>query len=109
MSPVGGLGINYAVQDAVVAANLLVKPLLNGSVTTDQLGAVQSRRQWPVRIIQAFQTLIQKRVIAAALKAEEQEGLRIPWVVRVCTRIPFLRDLPPRIMALGVARVRVEN
>jgi 2-polyprenyl-6-methoxyphenol hydroxylase-like FAD-dependent oxidoreductase len=109
MSPVGGLGINYAVQDAVVAANLLVKPLLNGSVTTDQLRAVQSRRQWPVRIIQAFQTLIQKRVIAAALKAEEQEGLRIPWVVRVFTRIPFLRDLPPRIMALGVARVRVEN
>jgi 2-polyprenyl-6-methoxyphenol hydroxylase-like FAD-dependent oxidoreductase len=109
MSPVGGVGINYAVQDAVVAANLLTKPLLNGSVTTDQLRAVQSKRQWPVRIIQTFQTQIQKRVIATALKAQEQQGLSIPWFVRAFTRTPFLRDLPPRIMALGVVRVRLEN
>ena len=54
MSPVGGVGINYAVQDAVVAANLLTKPLLRGRVTTDQLRAIQPKREWPVRIIQAF-------------------------------------------------------
>lgn len=109
MSPVGGVGINYAVQDAVVAANLLTKPLLHGRVTTDHLRAVQSRRQWPVRIIQAFQTQLQKRVIATALRAQEQPGLSIPWFVRAFSRIPFLRDVPPRIMALGVVRVRVEN
>jgi len=109
MSPVGGVGINYAVQDAVVAANLLTKPLLAGCVTTGQLRAVQSKRQWPVRIIQALQTQLQKRVIASALQAQEETALNIPWLVRVFTKIPFLRDIPPRIMALGVVRVRVEN
>ena len=109
MSPVGGVGINYAVQDAVVAANLLTRPLLDSRVTTDQLRAVQRKREWPVRIIQVFQTQLQKRVIATALRAQEQRGLHIPWFLRAFTRIPFLRDVPPRIMALGVVRVRVEN
>jgi 2-polyprenyl-6-methoxyphenol hydroxylase-like FAD-dependent oxidoreductase len=109
MSPVGGVGINYAVQDAVVAANLLTKPLLEGRVTTDELRAVQHKRQWPVRIIQAFQSQIQKRVVATALKAQDQQGLHIPWFVRAFTRTPLLRDLPPRIMALGVNRVRLKN
>jgi 2-polyprenyl-6-methoxyphenol hydroxylase-like FAD-dependent oxidoreductase len=109
MSPVGGLGINYAVQDAVVAANLLAKPLLDGRVSSDQLRAVQRKRQWPVRIIQAYQTQLQKRVIATALRAQEKQGLSVPWFVRAVTRIPFLRDIPPRIMALGVSRVRVED
>src|SRR5262245_17862592 len=109
MSPVGGLGINYAIQDAVVAANLLTNPLLQGGVTIEQLRAVQHRRQWPVRIIQAIQTQVQKRVIATALRAQEQQGLSIPWFVRAFARIPFLRDLPARIIALGVVRVRVEE
>ena len=109
MSPVGGLGINYAIQDAVVAANLLTRPLLDGRVTTDQLRAVQFKRQWPVRMIQAFQTQIQKRVIANALKDQDQQGLRVPWFVRAFAGIPLLRDVPPRIIALGVVRVRVEN
>jgi 2-polyprenyl-6-methoxyphenol hydroxylase-like FAD-dependent oxidoreductase len=109
MSPVGGVGINYAVQDAVVAANLLSKPLLDGRVTTDQLRAIQRKREWPVRIIQAFQTQLQKRVIATALRAQEQRALHIPWFIRAFTRIPFLRDVPPRMMALGVVRVRVKN
>ncbi|HEX4542813.1 MAG TPA: FAD-dependent oxidoreductase [Candidatus Acidoferrum sp.] len=109
MSPVGGVGINYAVQDAVVAGNLLTKPLLDGCVTIDQLHAIQRKREWPVRIIQAFQTQLQKRVIATALRAQEQRTLRIPWFIRAFTRIPFLRDIPSRMMALGVVRVRVEN
>ena len=109
MSPVGGVGINYAVQDAVVAANVLTKPLLRGHVTTDQLRAIQRKREWPVRIIQAFQTQLQKRVIATALRAQGQTALQIPWFVRAFTRIPFLRDIPPRMMALGVVRVRVDN
>jgi 2-polyprenyl-6-methoxyphenol hydroxylase-like FAD-dependent oxidoreductase len=109
MSPIGGVGINYAVQDAVVAANLLTRPLLDGRVTADQLRAIQRKREWPVRIIQAFQTQLQKRVIATALRAQEQRALHIPWFIRAFTRIPFLRDIPPRMMALGVVRVRVEN
>jgi len=109
MSPVGGLGINYAVQDAVVAANVLTKPLLSGCVTTDQLRAVQRKREWPVRIIQAFQAQLQKRVIAPALRTREQPGLRVPWFVRALTRIPFLRDVPLRIIAMGVVRVCVED
>jgi 2-polyprenyl-6-methoxyphenol hydroxylase-like FAD-dependent oxidoreductase len=109
MSPVGGVGINYAVQDAVVAANQLTKPLLDGRIRIGQLRAVQFRRQWPVRIIQAFQTQVQKRVIATALGAQEQQSLRVPWFVRAFVRIPFLRDLPLRMMALGVVRVRVKN
>jgi 2-polyprenyl-6-methoxyphenol hydroxylase-like FAD-dependent oxidoreductase len=109
MSPVGGVGINYAVQDAVVAANLLTKPLLESSITTEHLRAVQRNREWPVRIIQAFQAQLQKRVIATGLRAQGQQALRIPWFIRVFTRIPLLRDVPPRIMAMGVVRVRVEN
>lgn len=109
MSPVGGVGINYAVQDAVVAANLLSEPLLNSRISTHELHAVQSRRQWPVRIIQAFQTQIQKRVIARALEGRRQQVLRVPWFVRACIRIPIIRDLLPRLMALGVARVRVDD
>ena len=109
MSPVGGVGINYAVQDAVVAANLLTKPLLDNRLTVDQLRTIQRKRECPVRIIQAFQTQLQKRVIATALRAQEQRTLHIPWFIRAFTRIPFLRDVPPRIMALGVVRVRVEN
>jgi 2-polyprenyl-6-methoxyphenol hydroxylase-like FAD-dependent oxidoreductase len=109
MSPVGGVGINYAVQDAVVAANLLTKPLLESSITTEHLRAVQRKREWSVRIIQAFQAQLQKRVIATALRAQGQQALRIPWFIRAFTRIPLLRDVPPRIMAMGVVRVRVEN
>lgn len=109
MSPVGGLGINYAVQDAVVAANVLTKPLLDGYVPTVQLRTIQRKREWAIRIIQAFQTQIQKRVIATALRAHEQTTLTIPWYIRALTRIPLLRDIPPRVMTLGVVRVRVEN
>ncbi|MDT5294905.1 MAG: hypothetical protein QOJ76_1785, partial [Acidobacteriota bacterium] len=67
MSPVGGVGINYAIQDAVVAANVLAEPLRAGTMTTRHLREVQRQREWPTRMIQALQTNIQKRVIAAAL------------------------------------------
>lgn len=109
MSPVGGVGINYAVQDAVIAANLLANPLLAGHVTTNHLRAVQRKREWPVRIIQAFQTQLQKRVIATALRSKEQRALQIPWFIRTFTRIPILRDVPPRVMALGVVRVHLKD
>jgi 2-polyprenyl-6-methoxyphenol hydroxylase-like FAD-dependent oxidoreductase len=107
MSPVGGVGINYAIQDAVVAANLLTKPLLAGNVTLEDLQAVQRKREWPVRIIQFFQTQVQKRIIASALTSVSM--LRIPPIVQWFFRIPGLRDFPARIVAYGLIHVRVEN
>jgi 2-polyprenyl-6-methoxyphenol hydroxylase-like FAD-dependent oxidoreductase len=107
MSPVGGVGINYAIQDAIVAANLLTRPLLAGRVTIDDLAAVQRKREWPTRVIQAFQSQIQKRIVGNALKSTEM--IRIPWFVRVFFRIPYLRDLPAKIVAFGPVRVRLEN
>ncbi len=107
MSPVGGVGINYAIQDAVVAANVLTRPLQAGNVSESDLAEVQRKREWPTRVIQAIQSLIQKRLIASVLVS--QEMVRIPWYVRLFLRVPVLRDIPPRIMALGITRVHVEN
>ncbi len=106
MSPVGGVGINYAVQDAVVAANVVSAPLKSGRITTEDLREVQRQREWPTRIIQGIQNLIQRRVIAAALRSSK--GVRVPWIIRFMLRIPGLRDLPGRILAMGVRRVRLQ-
>ena len=67
MSPIGGVGINLAIQDAVAAANLLAGPLREGTVTTDDLREVQRRREFPVRMTQRLQILIQNRVIGRVL------------------------------------------
>jgi 2-polyprenyl-6-methoxyphenol hydroxylase-like FAD-dependent oxidoreductase len=107
MSPVGGVGINLAIQDAVVSANVLTKPLLAGRVTLDDLKAVQRKREWPTRIIQFFQTQGQLRVVAAALQS--QQLVSIPWFVRLFFRIPYLRDLPARLIAFGPVRVRLKT
>ena len=106
MSPVGGVGINYAVQDAVIAANVVSAPLKSGRLTIDNLSEVQRQREWPTRVIQGIQNLIQRRVIAAALRSAK--GLRVPWIIRFMLRIPGLRDIPGRILALGVRRVRLQ-
>jgi 2-polyprenyl-6-methoxyphenol hydroxylase-like FAD-dependent oxidoreductase len=107
MSPIGGVGINYAIQDSVVAANILATPLLAGRVTVRELKKVQRKREWPTRFIQFFQAQAQKGIIANALRS--QEMLRIPWCIRLFFRIPYLRDLPARFIAFGPVRVRVEN
>ncbi|HTS13247.1 MAG TPA: FAD-dependent oxidoreductase [Candidatus Limnocylindrales bacterium] len=107
MSPIGGVGINYAVQDAIVTANLLTKPLLAGRVTLDELKSVQGKREWPTRFIQFVQSQIQKRVISGALQSTEM--VRVPWFIRAFFHIPYLRDLPSRVIAFGPVRVRLEN
>jgi 2-polyprenyl-6-methoxyphenol hydroxylase-like FAD-dependent oxidoreductase len=107
MSPVGGVGINYAIQDAVVAANVLTQPLLAGKVETRHLAQVQRQRQWPTRVIQRIQTFIQKRVIAGALQANRI--FRIPPIFRILLKIPWLRDLPARIVAFGVRKVSLKD
>jgi 2-polyprenyl-6-methoxyphenol hydroxylase-like FAD-dependent oxidoreductase len=107
MSPIGGVGINYAIQDATVAHNVLARPLLAGKVEEKDLAEVQRRRERPTRVIQRFQTIIQKRVIAAALRAGQ--NFRLPLVMRLLLKIPGLRDIPGRLIAFGLTRVRVED
>jgi 2-polyprenyl-6-methoxyphenol hydroxylase-like FAD-dependent oxidoreductase len=107
MSPVGGVGINYAIQDAVVAANVLTEPLLAGRVETGNLKEVQKERERPTRVIQGIQSFIQQRVIAGALQANQT--FRVPLFLRLILRIPYLRDIPAKILAFGVRRVRLKN
>ena len=107
MSPIGGVGINYAIQDAVVAANVLSPSLKRGNVCLEELREVQRQREWPVTVIQWIQTQIQKRVIAAALQSTTT--LQMPAPLRVLLRIPIIRDIPARILAFGVREVHVQR
>ncbi|MFN6500323.1 MAG: FAD-dependent oxidoreductase [Nostoc sp. DedQUE01] len=103
MSPVGGVGINYAIQDAVVAANVLSKPLKNRQVQLNDLAKVQGQRELPTRIIQAFQTFVQKRVFAPVLTSNRT------FIPPAFLRLPVLRDLPGRLIGLGVFPVHVKT
>jgi 2-polyprenyl-6-methoxyphenol hydroxylase-like FAD-dependent oxidoreductase len=107
MSPVGGVGINYAVQDAVVAANILATPLRAGRFQLSDLAKVQQEREWPTKAIQAAQSAVQNRILTSVLSS--QTVPRIPWFARAFFAIPFLRDIPARILAFGVRRVRVQE
>ena len=99
MSPVGGVGINLAIQDAVAAANILVPRLRQGGATLDDLRAVQRRRDWPTRMTQRMQIAIQNRVISNVLRSTGT--LKPPWPVRMLGRYPTLRRLPARIIGMG--------
>jgi 2-polyprenyl-6-methoxyphenol hydroxylase-like FAD-dependent oxidoreductase len=105
MSPVGGVGINYAIQDAVVAANVLSARLKSGHVSDADLAEVQRQREWPTRVIQSAQSFLQKRIIAGALNAGQAGN--VPWQLRLFAKIPIVRDIPPRLIAFGPRRVRL--
>src|SRR5215467_7421859 len=107
MSPVGGVGINYAIQDATVASNILASPMKAGRVEVGDLAKVQSDRELPTRIIQAVQSAVQKRVIANVLSSKN--GVRIPALIRLAVRIPVIRDIPAKLIAFGVHRAHVVN
>jgi len=100
MSPIGGVGINLAIQDAVAAANILADPLSKGTVTTDDLRKIQRRRQLPTRIIQSGQILIQNRFISRVLG--KSQPVSLPWIFRLLRRWPFLRRIPARVIGVGV-------
>jgi 2-polyprenyl-6-methoxyphenol hydroxylase-like FAD-dependent oxidoreductase len=101
MSPVGGVGINLAIQDAVAAANLLAEPLREGRLTSDHLRRVQRRRQWPTRVTQWLQVVVQRRVITRALRGGSSR-LAPPRAVRLLARCPLLQRLPARLIGVGV-------
>jgi len=100
MSPVGGVGINLAIQDAVAAANLLAGPLRVGRLTTEDLCRVQDRREWPTRVTQLAQLFIQDRVITRVLRSSDR--LSPPLPIRLLARCPLLARIPARLIGLGV-------
>jgi 2-polyprenyl-6-methoxyphenol hydroxylase-like FAD-dependent oxidoreductase len=100
MSPIGGVGVNLAVQDAVAAARILAGPLKVGEVNPADLAAVQSRRLWPVRVTQALQVQAQNRVVKSALSGGKD--LRAPWAVKALTENRLFRGLVGRLIGLGI-------
>jgi 2-polyprenyl-6-methoxyphenol hydroxylase-like FAD-dependent oxidoreductase len=99
MSPVGGVGINLAVQDAVAASNILAAPLAERRLTASDLARVQKRREFPTRVIQAGQILVQNRVLSRVLGGA---ALKPPLAVRLLQRFPLLRGIPARLLGVGV-------
>ena len=98
MSPAGGVGINLAIQDAVATANLLAEKLRTGPVSVDDLRKVQTRREWPTRLIQAMQVFIHRRVVTGQT-SERKESL--PFVFRLLKWFPILRQIPARFIGVG--------
>ena len=107
MSPIGGVGVNLAVQDAVAAANRLARPLAARTVSLADLRAVQRRREFPTRVTQRLQLAMQNRIVAPMLRT--REAPKPPLAVRLMQRCPFLQRIPARILGLGVRRERVAD
>ena len=105
MSPIGGVGINLAIQDAVAAGNLLAETLRRGAVTDAKLAAVQARRELPVRIVQGIQVFIQNRVISVMLAKRGE--VKAPAFLHLLSIIPVLQQLPARVLGLGIRREHV--
>ena len=108
MSPIGGIGINLAVQDAVATANILAGSLASGANVAPLLGRVQKRRMWPTRVIQAGQKAAQDRIIGRLLGPGEPIS-KAPPLVRLLNRFPLLRRIPGRIIGLGIRREKVRS
>lgn len=106
MSPVGGVGINYAIQDAIETANVLTAPLLTGSVTEQHLAQIQRLREPAVKTIQSFQAFVQERVVRTAL--DPHRPFQLPWFARLLLSIPILRDIPAKLIAFGSAPARIQ-
>jgi 2-polyprenyl-6-methoxyphenol hydroxylase-like FAD-dependent oxidoreductase len=107
MSPVGGVGINLAIQDAVAAANLLAIPLREGRVTTNDLRQVQRRRELPTRLTQQFQVFVQDRVLTRVLRSRRR--LRLPLPLRIFRAIPAMARIPARLIGIGVRAEHVRS
>ena len=107
MSPIGGVGINLAVQDAVAAANILAQPLRRGTVTVDTLKSVQQRREFPTRVTQRLQIIMQNNLIGPAL-ANKDKRPRAPWFMKLMQWL-LLQRIPGRLLAFGVRPEHVQS
>ncbi len=106
MSPVGGVGINLAIQDAVATANLLTVALKGNALTYEKLKQVQKRREWPTQVIQAMQVFVQNNIFRSALAVGGWNSL--PWPLRIARAFPVLTRLPGRLVGMGVRPEHVE-
>jgi 2-polyprenyl-6-methoxyphenol hydroxylase-like FAD-dependent oxidoreductase len=109
MSPIGGIGINLAIQDAVAAANIIAVPLAEGSLTTAHLRAVQRRRERATVITQRLQVFVQDRVISAVLQSGTARPLKPPLPLRMIAWLPFLQRIPARAVGMGFRPEHVQS
>jgi len=100
MSPVGGVGINLAIQDAVATANILAHPLSENYVSMSHLQKVQWRREFPTKVTQWGQVQVQERILSAVLAS--QQKVKAPWFMRLFKKFPVLRRIPARLIGVGV-------
>jgi 2-polyprenyl-6-methoxyphenol hydroxylase-like FAD-dependent oxidoreductase len=100
MSPIGGVGVNVAVQDAIAAANILAAPLRDGRLSNDHLDQVQRRRTMPMKVIQRMQLTVQNRLIDPLLSSDKP--MVAPWTMKLFNAFPVLRRIPARIVGIGV-------
>jgi 2-polyprenyl-6-methoxyphenol hydroxylase-like FAD-dependent oxidoreductase len=107
MSPVGGVGINLAIQDAVAAANILARPLSAGWVSLSHLQKVQWRRELPTRLTQWAQVQVQQRVLGRVLGNAQQ--VAAPSLLRLFKRFPVLQRIPARLIGIGVRPEHVKT
>lgn len=108
MSPVGGVGVNLAVQDAVATANLLADKLQHGCPLENELDAVRRRREFPVKMTQRMQVIVQNHVVSAALQGGDQP-LKVPLILRLISAVPWLQGIPARFLAVGVRPEHVHS
>src|SRR5258705_3625083 len=108
MSPIGGVGVNLAVQDAVATANLLAAKLASGCPSEDELDTVRRRREFPVRMTQTMQVVVQNNLISVALKPGDRP-LKAPLFARVINALPWLQGITARFVALGVRPEQVHS
>ncbi len=107
MSPIGGVGVNVAIQDAIAAANILYAALRQGAAPDSLLAAVQARREPAVKLTQALQVFIQNRAITNVLR--RTGAVRPPFVLRIFNYLPWLRRLPARFVGMGFRMERVKS
>ena len=99
MSPIGGVGINLAIQDAVAAANILAAPLRDGTLSEAHLQAVQTRRTLPTRLTQGLQIAIQQRILGPIIGSDRP--VKAPWPLLLLSRLPFFARIPARLVGIG--------
>ncbi len=107
MSPIGGVGINLAIQDAVATSNILTDPLLKGTLGEDDLAKVQKRRTMPTVRTQAFQVFAQKRIVQRAIG--DTTPFEPPLIMRLTKKFPYLRRFPARMIGMGFRPEHIET